>query len=400
MIVIFELNCPGSQHVVVNAAMVETIRYAYPDQPIHVVSEKGHAEEIARSIPSSLQRMTFINVEVVDPLGPRLSVFRSQVGLIATQMRRAPANEGLLCVFLSATEATIFAANMAKLTTRRRDARFQFILHGQLAELRGWRSRNPLRRATDLRSALWLMSRTGAHAVVLEDAIRDELVRIAPWIAKSVGSLPHPLLESEADISDGEEPAFVPPIRIGFLGLATPAKGFPEFLRLAAKAKARFGASIEFAAYGRLHPELEGVDQSPLTEKIGLERLPRETFTLGLRRLHYVCVPYHGAHYALSASGVLVDAISFAKPIITLRQPITTSLFEEHGDVGYLCEGTDDMLAQVCGLMERKDAARFGRQRDNMRRACYARMPKNLNHRYGKLIGQMAPGLDEQLTTS
>ena len=46
----------------------------------------------------------------------------------------------------------------------------------------------------------------------------------------------------------------------------------------------------------------------------------------------------------LSASGALLDAITWLKPIIANRIPFVANLFERYGDIGYLCDDPDQMV--------------------------------------------------------
>src|SRR5882762_5280306 len=98
----------------------------------------------------------------------------------------------------------------------------------------------PLLRQFDLASALGASHPARLRFLVLERAIRDELQRQVPTLASRVDVLPHPVNINEFDAA-----AHLPlrePVKIGFVGVATPAKGIDIYLRIAADLKRKYGS--------------------------------------------------------------------------------------------------------------------------------------------------------------
>ncbi len=306
----------------------------------------------------------------------------------------APPSLGLVP---AADPPTLFAADIALRCSPGLDVAVQLVLHGSLTEIVGWRSRNPLRRAVDMRSALQWLAPKRAQLLVLERSIETELARIAPWLGPKVRALPHPLLPAEGGKAIPAQLDRKTPVRIGFLGLATLGKGILEFLQIARAVRQCHGDAVEFHLLGRIGPGVPPVDQSALTTAAGQERLPRVEFIEKLGKLHFVCLPYQGEHYHLSASGVLIDAIAWQKPVFALHQPITESLFGSFGDVGWLCDDIDDMTTKINAVVAAPEGGTYRTQVANMRQARQARLPAALASDYRNILREWRPDIVTRL---
>jgi glycosyltransferase involved in cell wall biosynthesis len=193
-------------------------------------------------------------------------------------------------------------------------------------------------------------------------------------------------------VNPGEEgaiapAALLPPLRIGFVGTATAAKGIDIFLDLARRLGARFGGRIAFHLVGRALPG-SGPDRfAGLAEPVGTAQLPRAEFLRRLARLHYVLLPYQPGYYDLSASGALLDAVTWRKPVIALRVPITAAMFAAADQpIGVLCDDAAGLEEAVADIATRMDADRYAREVAAIERLRAARQPAALAARYAALV--------------
>lgn len=371
-VVICEPLCLGAEHAPFNSALVQIVQCAYPDATIHIVADGSHLTQLGLRSDGKLMLH-----------GKRL-LRRNQFGL-----RRFIADFKLMhfCSRLAGQEGVVLLSTAicsmlfaAKLHNLRGAARIQGVLHGYLNEAFGWRSRNPLRRIFDLRSALcW--RHTAIQYIVLERAIEQKLKQELPRLACCVQLLPHPVPQEVP----GEAPPLSLPLKIGFLGLATPAKGYPEFVRIAERVKQHCGERIEFHAIGRLpdgaaHPSSEALSSLPR------KRMPREEYSAGVAALHYVCLPFSGTHYAFAASGVLLDAVAFKKPLLALDAPIVAGLLKEFPEAGVIFTSPDDLANWLIEQCEHPDNAFYESGVLSMANAAYARKPDRLAEIYRKLV--------------
>ncbi len=63
--------------------------------------------------------------------------------------------------------------------------------------------------------------------------------------------------------------------------------------------------------------------------------------------LHFIVLPHEAGPYTLTASGVLLDAIAWGKPVICRKIPIFESMFKKHGDIGYLFSDDEELKGVV-----------------------------------------------------
>jgi hypothetical protein len=95
----------------------------------------------------------------------------------------------------------------------------------------------------------------------------------------------------------------------------------------------------------------------------------------------------------LSASGALLDAITWLKPVIAKRLPIVEALFRRFGDIGYLCDDESAMHDSLETAVTALDAARYRRQAEAMRMVWDSRSPAALAVDYRATMQQMFPGM-------
>jgi hypothetical protein len=297
-------------------------------------------------------------------------------------------------MLISATPTAILAARwLAKVGPRPGGGRIgvQVGLHGNLNDIDGWRPRNPLTRAFDLRSALAARYPPMFSFLVLEEGIKLALSETIPAIADRAQVLPLPINITE--LSGQHQVHLQPPVRIGLVGQATRAKGIDPFLDIARDFKARHGSHVEFVLVGRA---VAGSDLSAfgiLEDPVTTDLLPRNEYLSRLAKLHYVFLPLQEQYYKLSASGALLDAITWLKPVIATRLPIVEALFRRFGDIGYLCDDAQAMRDALETAVTTLDAARYQRQAEAMRTVRDSRSPAALAVDYRATMQQMFPGL-------
>jgi hypothetical protein len=396
MILVLEMIWAGTAHSVTNSAMIQTIANGFPEQQVRVLAEQSHLREL-QSDPT-LVRQPNVSFRAIST--SRHFVYRPQIvsfrrGLrelwtLLSVLRNVPGKEPCLIVLLSATPTAIFLASALSRRLRRRIG-VQVGLHGNLNDAFGWRSRNPLTRAIDLHAALIDRHRGRVRFLVLEQAIWRALAQRAAAAADATDVVPHPINPAEADSAEPQPLSM--PLRIGLVGQATESKGITPFRQLASEFNQTLPDAVSFHLVG--HPAAGADIQafSVLREPTATWRLSRGEFTERLRRLHYVCLPLESAYYELSASGALIDAINWLKPIIATPVPMIVDLFARFGDIGVLCNDLDDMRSAIDALARIPDQARYDSQVANLRRLRASRSPLALASIYRAITDGGFPGL-------
>lgn len=171
-------------------------------------------------------------------------------------------------------------------------------------------------------------------------------------------------------------------LRIGFVGLATQAKGIDFFIDVARDFKSRYPKRVEFCLVGSAFPGEDLARVAVLEDKATDTRLPRADFIDLLAPLHFALLPYRRGYYERSASGALIDAITWLKPIIARRLPIVEQLFGGFGDVGYLCDDDSDMRQALETVLARMDRDCYNKQIAALRMARASRTPEALADDY------------------
>jgi hypothetical protein len=194
--------------------------------------------------------------------------------------------------------------------------------------------------------------------------------------------LPHPILVSE--LGDASLPAANGAIRIGFLGLATEAKGFGVFLEVAGRLSRSCPGRFEFHAVGSTPPGSASSGFGALARQPAAQQLARADFLAGLRAVHYVCLPFSGSHYDFAASGALLDAVANLRPVIALPTPVLTSMFATHG-IGHLCQSADEIVAVLRQLASDFPAQAYSAQVAAMTALRNDRLPRVLAGPYREL---------------
>jgi len=212
-------------------------------------------------------------------------------------------------------------------------------LHGNANDI-GWRSRNPFRRFYDLQSSLKTFSKHGGKLLVYEERIKRNLSQQYPWLAKNTYSIGHPLVEEEAP-PHGNQKTLGNPIKIGFPGMATIAKGFPDFLNLAKALTRDAPDQYEFHSIGYLHETCKSLDQSMLKTKSD-KGLPRKAFIDSLNSMDFLFTWHNDTYYSNAASGVIYDSINLGIPVIAKRSALIDELQTGKEPIGLIFQSTDE----------------------------------------------------------
>jgi glycosyltransferase involved in cell wall biosynthesis len=395
MILVFETNWTGTTHAPGNSATIQVIAQAWPEHDVRVHADPTHLAELRRD--PLLMALPRLSMEAITPhpewqgrpqiVSPRRAA--AEFAIIRAALRRVPADEPCLVMLISTTATEPFAAAWAARLSGRRVG-IQVGFHGNLNDALGWRPRNPLLRRFDTRASLDARYAAPLRFLVLEEGIRDALAAISPAAAARTDVLPLPINPAEAAAEpialDGE-------VRFGFVGLGTPDKGMDSFMALARAIAAAHPGRAAFFHVGRLPAGADPAAYAGLAHPPATAALSRADFVERLGRLHHVVLPFRRGYYDLSASGALIDALTWLKPVIATRVPLTERFFAEYGDIGELCDDEAAMQAAAERIVTMPDPARYAAQVEALRRARDARGIPALAGRYRALASAGFPGL-------
>jgi hypothetical protein len=115
--------------------------------------------------------------------------------------------------------------------------------------------------------------------------------------------------------------------------------------------------------------------------------LSREDFVTRAKSVDYVLFLNRPGAYDLVMSGSLMDAFSYAKPIIALKQPLFDYYFETMGDIGYLCESYEEMEEQILDILAHVPTERYLTQKRTILEARKRFSPRAASKRLANLWG-------------
>lgn len=358
-IVVLEPAWDGLAHLPANLGLLRVIKAAHPQADVWFVGGASHIQLMRDMAPPDL----WSQLHVIDwPAYEDQHPLPSDIWARYQRLKQLPDHliQRADLLVLSSCTATVLSA----LSAMGLGARTCAVLHGNAGELEGWRSRNPLRRLCDFPSALQRFCRHGGRVIVIEERIRANMSQQYPWLAPQLVCLAHPLLPEES-APDGFTRVLQAPIRIGFAGLASTAKGFAEFLTLARTLSEQHPGQFEFCAVGMLPRESKGLDQSVLSEPAA-EPLPRPAFISRLNTLQYLFVWHHDSYYSNAASGVVYDAINLGIPLLG-RNRSQLADWAEHGiDVAHAFDTLEQVMEFLMTLDPQAQAPHYQRQCANL----------------------------------
>jgi glycosyltransferase involved in cell wall biosynthesis len=390
MILAFELTWTGVIHAPGNSSTLQILAAACPGHRIRVHADPTHLEQLWRDpdlaaramvepVPVSPPAIHRGHTQIVSP-----ARFAGELTIIRAAARAIPAGEPCLIFLLSATPTAIWAAALvARLHPG--IVGVHVLLHGNLNDAIGWRTRNPLLRRFDLAATLRSWLPAPVRYIVYEHTIADALARIAPRAAAITDVVPLPV--NLGDLPDDfaheptlGDPTLGDPIRVGYVGLGTKAKGFDIFLDVATRIAARHPGRVAFHLIGKVLPDLlEAARRAPLAEPPDTEPLSRDTFTARLGRLDFVMLPFRPGYYELSASGGLIDALTWLKPVLATDVPLMRGFVAAYGNIGTV---TDDLFTALDRIVTAADGQHYTAQVEAMRQARALRTPAALAHGY------------------
>jgi len=362
MIIICEPQCVGFEHVEVNTALIAAMRCAFPQEEILFLAEKEHLERVSGMLKD--QHVKIQSREIGIP--PRfLSNFRRlprELLLCKSVFKIARNNGANKVLFISITSSTLIAIKV--LLRFFTEIKCVAIPHSLLNTIT---KRPSLVAETPFWFRFWLSfgNTRRLRYLVLSPYIKERLSFLLPKIGEYVRSVDHPyFFDAEKESRDLNRDL----IRFGLFGAASRRAGADIFFVMAQEillSHMRFAP--EFVLVGHIADKsIEGLlEDSGIIESSDLP-LSREDFETLAKSVDYALFLNRPDAYDLVASGSLMDAFSYVRPIIALKQPLFEYYFKTMGDIGYLCESYDEIKERILSILANKPNERYRVQQCNI----------------------------------
>lgn len=307
-IVVVEPLCEGNEHAKFNAMLLSSIVLAAgSDRRMTFVAEHEHCSSVSQQLGATFAaRVQFAPIRTRGlPVGGKVrKLVLMLLVILASLIRRGR------FIFLSANTSVLGLSLLL-----RRTRATHFVLHSYYPDFLTM-MRAPLIGFEGLRARL--IARF-SRVVVL----RSDLVQPALGLRRKVDiiSIEHPL-RCERRKRKGQLTKRL--VRVGFLGRATPEKGFDRFTKLS---KLFGGGRIRFSHIG---PSTRSSSASRSAPRF----ITSTEFEKRIRALDYIFYANKASAYKYIASGVLGDALGNGVNLIGVRDPFITYLEKKFGPIG------------------------------------------------------------------
>ncbi len=350
MLILVEYQCIGFEHVEFNAALIATVRYAYPGEKILFQAEPEHLRYVRRRLEhEGVEDIKYGTIDIPSRHAANHRRFFADLCLTKSILETASQNGATQVIFCSVTSPGLIALKFLLRIYRRLCC--VAILHSTLELIKN-RPSNPLARIFWMKTALSCVNLTRLRYLVLGPPIQNELRSALPRITQLVLVMDHPYFFQTSKPEDNR--LGCESVRIGSFGVGHSSKGTDLLFKLAKDIEyCRTKNPVEFVIVGpitdpSLKPWLSGAGavHLPAIDK----PLTRDDFDRLANGVRYSIYLYPSDSYTLRASGAFFDALSFCKPIIALRTPYFEHYFNLLGNIGYLCDTYEELKELVIDL--------------------------------------------------
>jgi hypothetical protein len=369
-IILCEPQCWGFEHSAFNAALLQTALIAYPDAELVFMGEAEHLagarEVLVREGCPVHERIRWQEIRIPPRTLTGWRRLTSEVGW-CRQVLQAVRNVQVKALLICSIAETGLFVLKSMLQAHRLPMPVIATLHGVLASVEQPQPRRLWNWPIHLRQILRLPHPKQLTYLALSESIRAAVSEAVPCAASHFRAVDPPYFMPS--VADTFELGAV--IRFGHFGVARDhEKNFGLFSRLAEEVAPRFTQRlVEFLAVGFREPSpsnvtpprawVKGLSRAPLSAEEYGRRAQRVTYAVGLA---------DPMHYRLVVNASFLDAMSYSKPGIYLRNPYIECYFNRLGDIGYLCDSYDQVRDVVLSVLREFPCERYRQQRANILR--------------------------------
>lgn len=367
-VILCEPQCFGFEHSSLNAALLYTVLLAYPDAQVTFMGESEHLVWVGKvlSREAEVDERQVKWQEIVIPqreLGGRKRLV-GELGWCRYVLGVASTDNVRFLILCSITSTGLFVLK-ALMHLKDRRVPILAIPHGILNSILDRQPRRPLRWLFSLRQVLRLPHPKRLRYIALSGSIYRSLLDVLPGVASNFRTLDIPWFWAHnnipLDIGYGQI------VRFGYFGVGAKG-GFDVFSRLAAEIQREVSPKLcEFIMVGFLNQRgsypisdqdaVKGVSYTPLSV---------EEYARRASSLTYAVATASRKKHNFVASTSFLDALSYVKPGIYLRNPYIEYCFRKMGDIGYLCDSYQEIRSVILAILKEFPLVRYQRQCENI----------------------------------
>jgi hypothetical protein len=364
---ILELNMPGQSHTMVNKAFVT--RYSDKSDSISLVCMHEHFLALELSDLKNIKHKNFETLNFREILNKQKSKFRRFLTVFKNlyQLIKNEQTQNIDVLFLSVNEYELVSIFFLQKIFPK--ANFTAIIHGNLSQIKQKTGRNPYHRFFSYYHSIKRLTHPNIKLVVLEKWVKSNLDNQYPELTSNITVWPHPIDR----IIHSEKTFDIKNVKIGIAGILSPSKNIESVIELekiiSEDNTIKDNMSVEYCMY--MPKEHEGKLPKELPIKLQDDWLKNEQIEDFYKKIDFV-IWFHGVdkYYQFSASGILLDAIKFGKPLIALSCEALTSVEKEFGQVSL----NADTTKQIAQLLTTLTTTSYAQLKANLHTAQKARL--------------------------
>lgn len=391
MILICEPQCVGFEHVEVNTALMISILTNINEQREKVVflAEESHLVQVQMKLTEYFgpaEQIEFRPINVPTRNYSSLKRLPQELELLQKVFAFAKKRDVSKIVFTSVTSPGLLLIKV--LTGFFYKIRSIIVLHAVLESI----LHSPVYKITELffwfKPIFLVGNNKSINYVVLSPKIKDNLSNKFNDIGKYVKAIHHPYIF--ANCTSKKVVLEEMKIKFGVIGVGHSGKGTPFFFRLAEKlSKHDTNFKSEFLLVGHIVDQSLRNFKNEFVNIVSDKPLVRDLYNQYAESLDYILFFYNAESYQLTASGALLDAIAFNKPIIALRNSLFEYYFDVLGNIGYLCDDysqVEQLVIKICNDFPQEE---YITQQANLIKAQELFRPENVGNQIMKIINSI-----------
>jgi len=326
---VIEPECKGLEHVEFNSAVVSMLRLCYPDSKILFLGDNSHIQALRKK---GIDIGCSININTLKVWVTRniLSDLKKML-----EWRNFFKHFDVIVILTTSPFLVIFSELLL------REKEKIFFWHSILEAILSKSKFLPWKMAFWIRLSFHISSKKSKH-IVLGESIRNNFVKILPHAENFLYSIDHPYIFSNEinEIKQLGDKLF-----FGSVGVASKSKGTDKILELE-KVLSKY-ENYELLLIGKL-ADFSIPKDSRIRVIGGNNMLEVDEFEKNIEQLNYILYFYPNDSYKLHASGALMDAFKYVKPIIAIRNNYFEYIFKKFDyHIGYLCKDYDELYSTV-----------------------------------------------------
>jgi len=343
----------GYNHVMFNSAISKIVAQIYKDQQVVFTGESSHTKEVALRNPAlpNLHYKSYVELPLPQSnLRKLLPWFqKKRRDLLFINRFYTETRTDATAVFFTCLSAVALAYAGRRFRNSKADV--FFILHGEVEFM----FKKELRKADKIKGLLYKMMlqnmQGNERCIVLSGIVRDRLQKEGIVAAERIVTIEHPIVDKVGSFGalNGNITIFA------HIGSAMSKKRSDIFVKLADSFEEAIALGrTAFHMIGKLDPEYLHINLSNVKVVSEQNRsLSQQDYERYIHQADYAIFTFDKDNYVYRVSGALMDAILYRKPLVALKQDYIEYLFEQGGNIGFLCDTVEEMRLIIKRLIDR-----------------------------------------------